>query len=77
MYKTRNTGMGNGMPRTRGMGVMLYSGECPQTFREKSPSILGNVADVRLDFKCASDWRLVIFPMSNNNNNNKNNKIFI
>ena len=27
MYKTRNTGTGNGMRGTRGMGGMLHSGE--------------------------------------------------
>ena len=41
MYKTRNTGTGNGM---RGMGGMLYSGECRQTFRGVSSNIPGNVA---------------------------------
>ena len=44
MYKTRNTGTGNGMRGTRGMGGMLYSGECPQTFRGMLPNIPGNVA---------------------------------
>ena len=59
MYKIRNTGTGNGMRGTRGMGGMLYSGECRQknipgnvlkhsgecrkTFRGMSPNILGNV----------------------------------
>ena len=43
MYKTRNTGTGNGMRGTRGMGGMLYSGECRQTFLGMSPNILGNV----------------------------------
>ena len=43
MYKTRNTGTGNGMRGTRGMGKMLYSGECPQTFRIMLLNILGNV----------------------------------
>ena len=33
MYKTRNTGTGNGMRGTRGMGEILYSGECRQTFQ--------------------------------------------
>ena len=32
MCKTRNTGMGNGMRGMRGMGEMLYSGECCQSF---------------------------------------------
>ena len=44
MYKTRNTGTGNGMRGTRGMGGMLYSGECRQTFRRMLLNILGNVA---------------------------------
>ena len=43
MYKTRNTGTGNGMRGTRGMGGMLYSGECPQTFRVMLLNILRNV----------------------------------
>ena len=41
MYKTRNTGTGNGLRGTRGIGGMLYSGECPQTFRGMSPNIRG------------------------------------
>ena len=45
MYKNRNTGTGNGMWGTRGIGGgVLYSGECPQTFRGMSPNIPGNVA---------------------------------
>ena len=44
MYKTRNTGTGNGMRRTRGIGGMLYSGECSQTFRGMTSNIPGNVA---------------------------------
>ena len=43
MYKTRNTGTGNGMQGMRGMGRMLYSGECCQTFRGMSSNIPGNV----------------------------------
>ena len=43
MYKTRNTGTGNGMRGTRGIGGMLYSEECRQTFWGMSPNILGNV----------------------------------
>ena len=44
MYKTRNTGTGNKMRGTRGMGgmspnipgnVAKHSGECPQTFVAK------------------------------------------
>ena len=45
IYKIRNTGSGNGMQRTRGIGGMLYSGECPQTFLGMSPIIPGNVAE--------------------------------
>ena len=44
MYKTRNTGTGNGMRGTQGMGGMLSSGECRQTFRGMSSNILKNVA---------------------------------
>ena len=44
VYKTRNTGTGNGMRRTQGIGEMLYSGECRETFWEISPNIPGNVA---------------------------------
>ena len=44
MYKTRNTGTGNGMRGTRGMGGMLYSGECRQTFWEMLQNIPENVA---------------------------------
>ena len=44
MYKTRNTGTGIGMRGTRGMGEMLYSGECRQTFRGMSSNIPGNIA---------------------------------
>ena len=44
MSKNRNTGTGNGMRETRGMGGMLYSGEYRETFRGMSPNIPGNVA---------------------------------
>ena len=44
MYKTRNTGTGNGMRGTRGIGGMLYSGECGQTFRGMPSKIPRNVA---------------------------------
>ena len=43
MYKNRNTETGNGMYRTRGMGRMLYSGECRRTFWGMSSKIPGNV----------------------------------
>ena len=43
MYKTRNTGTRNGMRGTWGIGGMLYSRECPQTYRVLSPNIPGNV----------------------------------
>ena len=42
--KTGNIGTGNGMRGTRGIGEMLYSGECGQTFRGMSSNISGNVA---------------------------------
>ena len=41
MYKSRNTGTGNGK---RGIRGMFYSGECRQTFRVMSSNIPGNVA---------------------------------
>ena len=43
MYKTSNTGTGNGMRGAQGMRGMLYSGECHQTFRSMLPNIPGNV----------------------------------
>ena len=51
MYIIRNTGTGNGMRGTRGIGecyipgnVTKYSGECRQAFWGMSPNIPGNVA---------------------------------
>ena len=44
IYKTRNTGTGNGIRGTRELGEMLYSGECLQTFWGMSPNIPGKVA---------------------------------
>ena len=55
MYKTKNTGTGNGMQETREMGGMLYSGECPQTFQGISPNILGIVA--KHSGKCSQTFR--------------------
>ena len=46
MYKARNTGTGNGMRGTRGMGEMLYSGECRQIFRGMFSNIPGNVLNI-------------------------------
>ena len=43
MYKTKNTGTGNEMQGTRGIGGMLYSGECRQTFWGMSTNIPMNV----------------------------------
>ena len=43
MYKTRNTGTGNGMRGTREIGGMLYSGECCLTFQGMSSKIPGNI----------------------------------
>ena len=60
MYKTRNTGTGNGMRGTRGIGGMLYSGECPQTFRGMSPNIPGNIA------KHSGEYRQIFRGMSPN-----------
>ena len=44
IYKTRNTGTGNRMRGTRGIGGMLYSEEYCQTFRGMSSNIPWNVA---------------------------------
>ena len=43
MYIIRNTVTGNGMRGKRGIGGMLYSGECRQVFRGMSPNMPGNV----------------------------------
>ena len=55
MYKTRNTGTGNGMRGTRGMGGMLYSGECCQTFRRMPPNIPRNVT--KYSGECAQTFQ--------------------
>ena len=55
MYKTRNTGTGNGMRRTQGIGEMLYSGECRETFWGISPNLPGNVA--RHSGECRQTFR--------------------
>ena len=46
MYKTRNSGTGNGMRETWEMGEMLYSGKCRQTLRGMSSDILENVLTI-------------------------------
>ena len=43
MCKTENTGTGNEMLGTRGIGGMLYSVECRQTFQGMLPYIPGNI----------------------------------
>ena len=43
MYKARDTGMGSG---ARGMGGMLYSGDCREAFRGLSPSIPGVLPNI-------------------------------
>ena len=55
MYKTRNTGSGNGIRGTQGMGGMLYSGECRQIFREMSSNIPENV--IKHSKKCPQTYR--------------------
>ena len=42
MYKTRNTGTGNGMRGKRGIGGMLHSSKYLQTFQEMLLNIPGN-----------------------------------
>ena len=55
MYETRNTGTGNGM---RGMGGMLYSGECRQTFRGMLQNIAENVA--KYSGECRQTFRGIL-----------------
>ena len=64
MYKTRNTGTGNGMRGKRGIGGMLYSGECRQTFRKMSLNIPGNVT------KHSGECRQIFRGMKSNNPGN-------
>ena len=47
--------MGNGMQGARESGVMLYSGECRQTFRGMLPNIPGNV--VKHSVECRQTFR--------------------
>ena len=59
MFKNRNTGTGNGMRGTRGMGgecyipenIAQHSGECSQTFRGMFSNILGNVPKHSVEFR--------------------------
>ena len=44
--KNRNTGTGNGMRGTRGIGGMLYSGECCQIFRECRETFWGMFSNI-------------------------------
>ena len=55
MYKTRNTGTGNEMRGTRGMGGMLYSRECRPTFREIYSNIPENI--VKHSEECSQTFR--------------------
>ena len=60
MYKTRNTGTGNGKRGTRGEEEMFHSVKRHQTFREVSPNILGNV------IKLSGEYRQTFRGMSSN-----------
>ena len=67
MYKTRNTGTGNGMRGTRGIGGMLYSGECRQIFRGMSPNIPGMSSNIRGNVaKYSGEYRQIFRGMSRN-----------
>ena len=55
MYKTRNTGTGNEMRGTRGMGGMLYSRECRPTFRGIYSNIPENI--VKHSEECSQTFR--------------------
>ena len=61
IYKSRNRGTRNGM---RGMGGMLYSGECRQTFRGMSSNIPGNV--LKLAGECPQTFRGMLPNISGN-----------
>ena len=56
---------------TWGMGRMLYSGECPQTFRGMSPNIPGNVT------KHSGECRQIFPGMSSNIPGNVTKHLFI
>ena len=60
MHKTKNTGTGNGMRRTREMRGMLYSGEYCLTFWGMSSDIPGN------DLKRSGECRQTLRRMSPN-----------
>ena len=64
MYNTRSTATGKGMRGTRGIGGMLYSRECPQTFRGMSPNIPGNFT------KHSRECQEIFWGMSPNNSGN-------
>ena len=64
MYKTRNTGSGNGMRGTRGMRGMLYSGECTQTFQGISSNIPGNI--VKHFGECSQTFRGMLLNIPGN-----------
>ena len=64
MYKTRNTGMGNGTQGNRGMGGMLYSGECRQTFRGMLLNIPENI--VKHSGECSQTFRGMLLNIPGN-----------
>ena len=67
MYKTRNTGMGNGMRGTRGIGGMLYSEEGRQTFRECPQTFQGLSSNIpRNVLKYSREYRQTFRGMSQN-----------
>ena len=55
IYKTRNTGMGNGIREMRRIGGMLYSGECRKTFWGMFSNIPGNV--LKSSGECCQTFR--------------------
>ena len=78
MYKTRNTGTGNGMWERGECGecyipgnLAKHSGECPQTFWEMSPNIPGNifVTQGNEDAGSVRRFHLVVFVFGVNQEN--------
>ena len=70
MYKTRNTGTGNRMRRTQGMGECYILGNCakhtgeyPQTFQGMLPNILRNV--VKYPGECPQTFQGMLPNISN------------
>ena len=64
MYKTWNTGTGNGMRGTRGIEGMLYSGKYRETLRGMSSNILAIVA--KNSGECRQTFRGILLKIPRN-----------